>query len=791
METALPPVLPAPPDWSIQLGNAGIAAVWIATIAFLLSAGLALFAPERIRTKAPLFLGIGVAASLAAMAVLATLIVNDRFEWTYVRAHSDKLTPTAYKIAAVWSGQEGSFLLWSVMSGLFALLALKSARHFARWYVAICALFLLALSAISLYETPFKLIEVHGKVGVPEDGTGLAPSLLNYWVVIHPPTIFAGFGSLLVIFAFALSALILRDYSGWVRIARPWALLSMGLLGLGLCMGGFWAYETLGWGGFWAWDPVENTSFVPWCLLAILVHGFLVQSARGHWQALNLLIGGLPFLSFVYGTFLTRSGFLGDTSVHSFAEMNRSALWILVGILAISLGSFLGIWFSRLKSIRADAEPAPSGLKRQTAHAWGNFALAALAASTAVGMSVPLIMSIAGQKPKVVPESLYHQVLPYFFIPLMLLMGIGPFLGWRKNDPSKVGLKVYGVSCITIAISGFVMLIFGRTEWAGVIMGADPISLPLGLKIRSMVWIMILAGICTFATVAAMWRAIELFKRSKLGVGGVLAHAGVSILMTGLILSRGLERHEEFVIQKGGTAAALGYLVTAGEMTSSDLTDRNNKVEFRLERNDTRIDLKPGLYMMATSEQPMVWPSIAHRGLHDVYFSLRGLEFDASEETPIKPGETKDLGDVTATYRQMTSEGSPGKAGATFGAILELQDKRTGDTAEVNPKLMLVEGGVEPLMDVAWNEYAVRLAGMDAGSKSVTIQLHFLRPFFFAELFIKPFTVLVWIGTGILTFATLLSALYRRPASDDSEREAVEIVENPQTSDALTPTAQG
>lgn len=789
METVPPPVLPAPPEWSLQLGSLGTAAIWVAAAAFLLSAAISIFAPEGLRKRASLFFGIGVFAVISAIVVLATLIVNERFEWTYVRAHSDKLTPTAYKIAAVWSGQEGSFLLWSAMSGLFALFALRSAAHLRRLYIAICSTFLFALTAISLYETPFSLVKVHGKVGVPEDGAGLAPSLLNYWVIIHPPTIFAGFGSLLIIFALALSALVARDYRGWVKIARPWTLLSMGLLGLGLCMGGFWAYETLGWGGFWAWDPVENTSFVPWCLLAVLVHGFLVQAARGHWTSLNLLIGGLPFLSFVYGTFLTRSGFLGDTSVHSFAEMDRSALWILVGIFVVSTATFIGVWISRIKSMRSDAEAAPPGLKRQTAHAWGNFALVALAASTAVGMSVPLIMSLTGQKPKVVPESLYHQVLPYFFVPLMLLMGIGPFLGWRKNDPSRVGLKVYGTACITIALLGFVMLIFGRTEWAGVITGDDIISLPFGIKVRSMVWVMILAGICTFSAVAGLWRAVELFKRSKLGIGGVLSHVGVSLLMAGLILSRGLERHEEFVIQKGGTAAALGYLVTAGEMTSDDLTDRNNKVEFQLERGNTKVNLKPGLYMMATSEQPMVWPAISHRALHDVYFTLRGLEFDASEPTPIKPGETKDLGDVTATYKRMTSEGSPGKAGATFGAVLELQDKRTGDTVEVNPRLMLIEGGLEPLMDVAWNEYAVRLAGMDAGSKSVTIQLHFLRPFFFAELYVKPFTILVWIGTGILTFATLMSALYRRPANDEAEADVVKSGDEPQTSDAITPTS--
>src|SRR5262249_32064476 len=157
---------------------------------------------------------------------------------------------------------------------------------YRRWFTVSASVFLATVAGILCYETPFNVLPeaiAHGKTFVSEHGGGMTPSLQNYWVVIHPPTIFSGFGTLAIFFAMAGAALLEKNAQDWIKIIRPWALLSIAILGVGICMGGLWAYETQGWGGFWAWDPVENASFIPWLFMVVLAHGIIVQTTRNKW----------------------------------------------------------------------------------------------------------------------------------------------------------------------------------------------------------------------------------------------------------------------------------------------------------------------------------------------------------------------------------------------------------------------------------------------------------------------------------------------------------------------------
>ena len=168
---------------------------------------------------------------------------------------------------------------------------------------------------------------------VPADGNGLNDLLQNYWMVIHPPMLFVGFATMIVPFAFAVSALWMKRYTEWVRPAMPWALISVMVLGIGISMGGYWAYETLSFGGYWAWDPVENSSFVPWIVGIAGIHMMLIQRKSGIGHKAALFLNMLAYLFVIYSTFLTRSGILGDVSVHSFVDLglyNQLLLWILV-----------------------------------------------------------------------------------------------------------------------------------------------------------------------------------------------------------------------------------------------------------------------------------------------------------------------------------------------------------------------------------------------------------------------------------------------------------------------------
>lgn len=725
---------------------------------------------------------------LGAMASLITLFLRDQFEFSYVAGHSWKAIPAAYKIAAVWAGQQGSFLLWACTSAVFGLLTFARAGKYQRWYVLTFAVFLGALAGILAYETPFKIATgfiVGGQSFIPSDGAGLNPSLQNYWVIIHPPTIFTGFGSLTVLFAYAVSAMIVRDAKSWVAQVRPWALVSLSILGLGLVMGGLWAYETQGWGGFWAWDPVENVSFVPWLFTVAFVHGLIVQTTRSRWVGTNLLLGGLPFLLFVYGTFLTRSGFLSKFSVHSFAEMDHSALMILLVFLVSIAIAFVVLWAVRGRPLAKELETlkAPSGFHREKAYQIAMLLLTGLAAAIAIGMSVPFFVGLAGGAGKVVEEPLYHMVVVWFYVPIMLLMAITPFLGWNRRQDGSVLLRLFNVLAITLGLLG-ILLLWVKTSDFGAHSHIDPgIDFPFGMRVSRIDWIFVLAGITLFAALANLWRLGEMIPRSKLGVGGVLAHFGVCIALAGLILSRGLEQKAQIFVAQDSPGAGLGYMVSYDGLTSNPLEDRDNKLKFRIDSiagKASQYIASPGFFYTFSDEgapQPFTWPSIRHALTHDVYLSLSPPVITLWEQPKtFKVGQTVDDG-VKVTYLGTEKHGATGQPGTWFGAKLEIVEH--GETYTAEPKITIGEGAsITP----ATPNFNAVFVGMDAASGDATIDLQYKHPIFPIELFYKPMTGLVWLGTGILFIGGLLSAFYRRRRVSGPPPD----VEN--TDDAALPT---
>ena len=276
------------------------------------------------------------------------IIYNHYFEYHYAWSHSSLHLPTHYMISCFWEGQEGSFLLWMFWHAVLGLVLLFTAKKWTGPVLGTIAAVQAFLSSMVLgvyifgYKigfSPFILIrEMPENIGLPwteisdyltrfpsfMDGTGLNPLLQNYWMTIHPPTLFLGFASTIVPFAFAIGALLRKDYKGWIKPALPWAFFSVSILGTGILMGGAWAYEALSFGGFWAWDPVENSSLVPWLTMVACAHLILVQKNRGGVLPSALFLSIISFLLVLYSTFLTRSGVLGDSSVHAFVDLGLS-----------------------------------------------------------------------------------------------------------------------------------------------------------------------------------------------------------------------------------------------------------------------------------------------------------------------------------------------------------------------------------------------------------------------------------------------------------------------------------
>lgn len=765
------PLLQSPPQWSLEIGYLGRGFVFAAIVLFLASALGWLFVSrkESFKKYASWSFTAGCLSLFGAFASLASLFVMNRLEFSYVSEHGDSTNTIPYRIAGIWAGQQGSFLLWACCSAFFGLLAVRSTGIFRRWFTIPYAGFLAVLGSILAYESPFGLNRLDGVPYIPTQGVGLTPALQNYWVTIHPPTIFMGFGSLTVLAAYAFAALVTNKPKDWAPMVRPWALVSLALVGIGLSMGGFWAYETLGWGGFWAWDPVENVSFVPWLFTAAFVHGLMVQITKRNWTISTLLMGGLPFIMFVYGTFLTRSGVLNETSVHSFANMNHSALQLLLGFFGVSTITFLSLWSWRALQYRKSFPPDPTpvkGLNRESLFRLGAWLLIGIGAGAAIGMSWPMVMALSGQKPKVVEEGLYHHTLSWLYIPLMISMAIGPMIAWRGMGMREFSKRIYGVLCVTMAGVGVIMMIAGRSPWVRSLGPDEIVKLPFGAKAGIMPWVIFLVSLSVFVAVANIWRISELIRRSKMSAASFLAHVGVAVLMSGLIISRGFEQKAQIQVKEGKHAIGLGYLVSYDKMTSDPL-DRNNKVLFTVQNVENPKDkfiASPGLYYVDGGDaqrQAMVWPHIESRPFSDIYMALQPPSNEIGVETELKLGQTTMLNGVPVTYEKLVQEGDPGKKGTKWGALLKFG---TGaDAIEVTPKMMIdPQTGALDLPAPINEDVLVSMRSMRAGENSVKVQLLSSKDIYPIDMFFKPMTILVWLGTGILGFAGFLSAWYRR-----------------------------
>lgn len=713
-----PPVPPA--SWGTLPGLVGQALVWTSLGLFLVSAILRLVerTPSQALWARRAFNG-GAVSLFAVFAILFALFLGQQHQYLYVYGHSQNDYELQYKLSGVWAGQEGSILLWSSLTAFFGLLTLRRFGEAERWYAAVYALILAIMVGISAFESPFRLLtDAAGHPHTPLDGKGMSPALLNYWMVIHPPTIFVGFALTAVSFALACSALIRRDYKDWVVQVRPWSLACLGILGLGLCMGGFWAYETLGWGGFWVWDPVENTSFVPWCAMAAFVHGIFVQLSRSKGQMVNLALGAAPFLLFCYGTFLTRSGFLGDTSVHSFAKMDPQAMGILIGLLGVTFLGFLALFVPALIQwqregggagpkeawTKPSVNPSKPGLGylRQPKEEWAKtpfnlssfygiamWLLFAFGLVTAIGMSVPLIQSLAGQKPKVVEEPLYNSVLAWFFVPTMLAIGLGPYLTWRGLPFKQLLSRIINPLAVAVMLTGFLLLWF-KTGWNGV--AADPsqtTKLAGAILAPRIEWVSFLAFLCFFAIVTNGWRLVEMLPRSRWTFGGVLTHAGVGLALLGLIVSRGLEQKELITIHSSRKAEAFGYGISFIGPTTNFM-DRNNAVALKVEGDRASFTAKPGLYFRPGPEGPQetIWPHIERRPLYDLYFTLHPMVFEASESMEMRSGMEARYQDMVLKYVGMETEGTPGTDSAKFIANCEIT--LLGATMKASPSVSLL-----------------------------------------------------------------------------------------------------
>lgn len=399
--------------------------------------------------------GVSAVSIAGVIALLLTMMTGQWYEYSYVQAHVNDELPFRYVFTAFWEGQEGSFLLWLLWHGVLGLVVWATNERWRLPVVAVIASVQVVLLSMLLGvylpfgeelrigSSPFLLLRETMRAPLFEqadyvsliEGTGLNPLLQNYWMIIHPPTLFLGFASTVVPFAFAIAGLWQREHRDWLTPALKWGLFSAGVLGIGILMGGAWAYEALNFGGYWAWDPVENTSLVPWLLLVAGLHTTLIARATGHSIRSSYVFFALAFVGILYSSLLTRSGLLGETSVHAFTEMGLEAqLVFLVGTFALlSLVMLASRW--RAIPTKAKEEAIDS---REFWMFLGSLVLLFSAGMITVSSSLPVINKVGdalgfdfGHLTINEPVAHYNKYQLWVGVFMALFTGTAQYLRWR------------------------------------------------------------------------------------------------------------------------------------------------------------------------------------------------------------------------------------------------------------------------------------------------------------------------------------------------------------------------
>ena len=456
-------------------------------------------------------------------ALMRSFVVSD-FTVVNVIENSNSLKPMLFKIAGTWGSHEGSLLLWILILTLFGAGVAKFGRNIplalkARTLSVQAWITIGFLSFLLLTSNPFARVAVP-----PLDGNDLNPLLQDIGLAIHPPLLYIGYVGFSIVFSFAVAALIEgRVDPAWARIVRPWTLAAWLSLTAGITLGSWWAYYELGWGGWWFWDPVENVSFMPWLLGTALLHSAVVTEKRDTFKSWTILLAILTFSLSLLGTFIVRSGLL--TSVHAFAVDPERGIYIL-GLLGVSIGGSLTLFAARANAME------PGGLfatvSRETGLMLNNLLLATATATVLFGTLYPLFLEmISGEKISVGPPFFNASFIP-IMLPLVIIMGVGPFLSWKRADLPAVLARLKWIALLTFFVA--VAVWYFQTKGPALAV----------LSIAAAVWLL-LATLMQWADQIKLFRApfSTSMRRARnlprASYGMTLAHLGLAICIFGFV----------------------------------------------------------------------------------------------------------------------------------------------------------------------------------------------------------------------------------------------------------------
>jgi cytochrome c-type biogenesis protein CcmF len=483
---------------------------------------------------------------------------NNDFSFKIVQEHSSIETPAFYKLAAMWSSQEGSLLLWAWVLSIASSLALYATRNklreivpYATAVMAGVAAFFTGLMLFAGGVNPFATLSP-----APADGIGLNPLLQHPSMMIHPPMLYSGYVAFTVPFAFAIGALVTRRLdAAWIRSTRRFALIAWAFLGLGLLLGARWSYTELGWGGYWAWDPVENAALMPWLMGTAFLHSIMVQEKRGMLKVWNACLIVATFSLALLGTFLVRSGVL--QSIHAFGDSTVGPY--ILGLIAVVLVGSTALIVSRLDDLRS-AKRIDSLASREAVFLVNNLLLVALVVAIFWGTFFPLISELfTGEKSSLAAPWFDRYTTPLAIV-LVLFTGIGPLLAWRRISWGSAR-RVFLVPTIVSAVVALALALL-----------TDAADKP---------WALALFAFAAFALTGLgqeFWRGARarqslqggslpaaltgVVARNRRRYGGYIVHAGVAVLLIGIAASSSFQTKQDVRLRPGGSATIDGYDVT-------------------------------------------------------------------------------------------------------------------------------------------------------------------------------------------------------------------------------------
>jgi cytochrome c-type biogenesis protein CcmF len=556
-----------------------------------------------------------------AFAALMICYVRSDFSVVNVFENSHSAKPLMYKLSGVWGNHEGSMLLWVLILSVFgALVALFGANLPARLKANVLAVQSSIAVAFILFilvtSNPFLRI-----ANAPLEGRDLNPILQDPGLAIHPPLLYLGYVGLSISFSFAIAALIdCRIDAAWARWVRPWTLLAWMFLTLGIAMGSYWAYYTLGWGGWWFWDPVENASFMPWLAATALLHSALVMEKRDALKIWTILLAILAFSLSLIGTFLVRSGVL--TSVHAFATDPTRGVFILA-ILVLFIGGSLALFALRAPLLKQGGLFAP--VSREGALVLNNLFLVSACATVFIGTLYPLALeALTGEKISV-GAPFFNATFGPLFVPLLIAVPFGPLLAWKRGDLLGVAQRLVGAAGIAV----ITMAVVFAMEGGGPILAPFAIGLAFYVMAGALTDIVERTGLLKVPFATAFARAKGLPRSAW---GAAFAHFGLGITLLGVIgeTQWSLERMAE--LKPGQTISVRRYeLQFDGVTTRQGPNYRDLAAHFSVRRHGDLIGvMEPSKRSFPSRGTATSQTALMTRGVSQLYLSLGDPNPDGS-----------------------------------------------------------------------------------------------------------------------------------------------------------------